>query len=176
MEEILAFINGFISAEYDALRATYLEPDDVLASRVEVATRYLHVAPGHVMTLGFGRKPAMTAEELARDADWVEDFRPRVLFLIKHYRSETWGDLYACVTSSYQKLQLLAYGSCFFVARLGAGNKIISHYYPGDTLPSGATQWLHLAGSIIDNRGELVATHKLLAPELPSHLADYRLA
>lgn len=177
MEEVIDFITGYIDAEYEALRATYLEPnDDILASKMKAATDFMLVKPGHVMSLGFGRRPGMTPEEIARDADWVEDFQERVLFQVKHYHHETWGDLYACVVSSNQKLQLLAYGSCFFVARTNGNLKVIAHYTPGATLPSGVTQWEYLEGSVIEDPGELIEVRKLLAPQLPSHLADYNAA
>jgi hypothetical protein len=174
MEDVIRYIESYMDAEYEALRATYLEPsDEILAAKVKKAEQHLLVRPGHIMSLGFGRRPGMSAAEVARRATWVGDFRRRVLFLVRRHHHEKYGDLYACIASSTQKLQLLAYGSCFFVTRMDDVLNIIAHYTPGPTLPSGRTEWQHLDGSAIEDPGELVEVCKLQPPELASHLADY---
>jgi hypothetical protein len=175
LENVIEFVKSFTVAEYRAIQATFLEPDDgILAKRMEEATRHLHVVPGHVMSLGFGRRPGMTPEEVAEDADWVNDYRERTLFQVKRYSHPAFGDLYACFLSSYKKEPFLAYGSCFAVTLVEGVLKIISIYTPEMTLDPGPVKWEYLQGTRLDSWGELVEVRKLTEPDWPAHLADYK--
>lgn len=171
------FIRGFFTAEYAALVAVYSEPDDDIVAQLEQkAMTYLHVEPGHIMSLGFGRPPGLSPEEVAKDADYVSELQERVLFLIIRYQRQEGNDLYGCFVSSTQKLSGLAYASCFYVTAIDGEAKIIAHYTPGLYSPEESLTWRRLDGSTIDNPGHPVEARKFVPPTMPAHLEHYNAA
>ncbi|PSN17900.1 hypothetical protein C7271_15335 [filamentous cyanobacterium CCP5] len=174
MDTAIAFIRNFIQAEYEALIAVYTNPEDgVVDEKIRQAEEYFYIKPNHIMSLGFGRAPGMTEEDVIEMADEASDFQPRTLFQGKHYKHASLGDLYRFYASSYHDMPLLAYNSSFYVASLDTELKIISKYVISIGGNKKRLEWEYLCGTKINQLGDLIETRKFVSPESRAHKLDY---
>lgn len=174
MDIAIDFIQSFIQAEYKALMTTYTEPDENLFDEaIRQSEDFLYIAPNHIMSLGFGRPPGLSSDEIEEMAEEASKFNPRVLFLAKHYEHPVFGDLYVFYASGYHDMPLLAYDTTFYVALVEKKLKIISKYVVGFNSGIDELEWEYLCGTKVDQLGDLIEVRKFIEPESRPHKADY---
>ena len=86
MDEVVEFINRFIEAEYQAVMATHTNPDgEAVRQAIAAAEAFVHSTPRSIVSLGIGRPPGMTSEELQPLAEEAERLGPRILYAVATY-------------------------------------------------------------------------------------------
>ncbi len=171
MDEAMQVMRRFIDAEFEAVRAGYVDPDnDAVRAKEKGAEKFFHITPQTPMALGFGRGSA-TPEDLKDGERFLNRIKPRTLFQVKHYRHPELGELHRFYASPWLVGYSLGYGSSFFVAKVDGEWKIVSRYAPARG--GEKVEWEHESGMRLTTLGELTGTEKLTPPERAAHLADY---
>lgn len=173
MDDVIEFVRRFIDAEYRALRASYVEPDEARYREVaREAEGMLDSRPGWPMSLGFGRPPNPDAARLASMRSAAEQFTPRTLFAVRRIEHPKLGPLFVAVVSSFDKDGGGEYDERWVVRRSEGGPRIIARQTL-DFAERSRLVWEDGSGEPIDIESPVLEERRLAEPEVALHRADW---
>lgn len=173
LSRVVTFIHAYIEAEYAALHASYVEPDELRYQQlVQEAEAMLDNRPGQPMTLGFGRPPNPDTAWLARMHSAAEQYAPRVLFMVQRLAHPIYGSLWVAVVSASEREGLDEYAERWLIVEIGNALRIVSQQTL-DFSQRDRVVWEYLSGADVQPEGDVLDVERVVAPLHPLHRVDW---
>ena len=174
LEEAVALAGAYLDAEWAAVEAVFTAPsdDEVEARRAALADLTLPVESRPVGGAVPGRRPGMTADEVAADNELLAFYARRPLFAVARHASPLWGDLYAAYAGGEQPSTSGAYARLFWLADTERGPRVVAEYDADPETPE--VTWHHIGGASVESPGPAVEARLLTEPANPRDRAHWQ--
>lgn len=174
LDEAVTLAEAYLDAEHAATAAVFTAPDDAAVARSVEALRALTL-PTADAPLGAstpGRRPGMSAAEVAGDNALLDHYRRRTLFQVAHHAHPLWGDLFAAYAGAVSEVAAGSYARLLYLAGTEQGPRVVAEY---DAEPmSERVEWHHVGGVVVDDPGPVVETRRLAEPVDPRDREHWR--